>query len=93
MHNILEMYDNLPDSLLDPKAIAEGWQAYKQVNKTFRDKVLHTLLRDWVLLRYEVYTVRTQLSAIFVNCPVPFLSLLFWLSLPRAVLYRTHAGY
>lgn len=40
MHNILEMYDDLPNSLLDPKAIAEGWQAYKQVNKAFRDKVV-----------------------------------------------------
>lgn len=42
LHNMLEMYDNLPNSLLDHEALTDGWQAYKQVNKIFRDKVTET---------------------------------------------------
>lgn len=38
MHGMLEMYDDLPNSLLDDAAITQGWQAYKQVNRAFRDK-------------------------------------------------------
>lgn len=36
---MLEVYDDLPNSLLDDKAITEGWQAYKTVNRAFKDKV------------------------------------------------------
>lgn len=38
---MLEMFDDLPNTntLLDDKAITNGWQAYKQVNRAFRDKV------------------------------------------------------
>lgn len=43
---MLEVYDNLSNSLLDDKAITEGWQAYKTVNRAFRDKVR---LKDMVL--------------------------------------------
>lgn len=41
MHGMLEMFDDLPNTntLLDDKAITAGWQAYKQVNRAFRDKV------------------------------------------------------
>lgn len=43
MHGMLEMYDNLPNTntLLDDKAITSGWQAYKEVNRAFRNKVRH----------------------------------------------------
>jgi len=40
---MLEMYDGLPNTntLQDDKAITSGWQAYKEVNRAFRDKVRH----------------------------------------------------
>ncbi len=43
MHGMLEMYNDLPNAnnLLDDKAITSGWQAYKEVNRAFRDKVRH----------------------------------------------------
>lgn len=38
---MLEMFHDPPNSntLLDDRAITDGWQAYKQVNRAFRDKV------------------------------------------------------
>ena len=39
MHSMLEIYDDLPNSLPDAEFINTGWQAYKEVNRSFRDKV------------------------------------------------------
>lgn len=41
MHGMLEMFHDSPNTntLLDDRAITDGWQAYKQVNRAFRDKV------------------------------------------------------
>lgn len=52
MHGMMEMFDDLPNTntLLDDKAITSGWQAYKQVNRAFRDKVS---IRVIVLLLYH----------------------------------------
>lgn len=43
MHGTLEMFEGHTsantNTLLDDKAITSGWQAFKQVNRAFRDKV------------------------------------------------------
>ncbi|CAM9678759.1 unnamed protein product, partial [Sphacelaria rigidula] len=81
MHNILEMYDDLPDSLLDPSAIAEGWQAFKQVNKAFRDKVVEVFHEGdmiWVhgfhlaiLPAFLERTVKVARIGLFLHTPFP----------------------
>lgn len=39
MHSMLEIYDDQPNSLPVAESINTGWQAYKEVNRAFRDKV------------------------------------------------------
>ena len=37
---MLEIYDDPPNSLPDAESINTDWQAYKEVNRAFRDKVM-----------------------------------------------------
>ncbi|CAM9621887.1 unnamed protein product [Ectocarpus sp. 6 AP-2014] len=81
MHGMLEMYDDLPNSLLDDAAITQGWQAYKQVNRAFRDKVVEVFHEGdmiWIhgfhlaiLPAFLDRTVKVARIGLFLHTPFP----------------------
>ncbi|CAM9119306.1 unnamed protein product [Ectocarpus fasciculatus] len=81
MHGMLEMYDDLPNSLLDDEAITQGWQAYKQVNRAFRDKVVEVFHEGdmiWIhgfhlaiLPAFLDRTVKVARIGLFLHTPFP----------------------
>ncbi|CAN0153793.1 unnamed protein product [Pylaiella littoralis] len=81
MHGMLEMYDNIPNTLLDDSAITSGWQAYKQVNRAFRDKVVevfHEGDKVWVhgfhlaiLPAFLDRSVKVARIGLFLHTPFP----------------------
>eukprot|EP00903_Cladosiphon_okamuranus_P018856 g17344.t1 len=83
MHGMLEMFDDLPNTntLLDDKAITSGWQAYKQVNRAFRDKVVEVFHEGdmiWVhgfhlaiLPAFLDRTVKVARIGLFLHTPFP----------------------
>ncbi|CAM9138735.1 unnamed protein product, partial [Hapterophycus canaliculatus] len=83
LHGMLEMYDVLPNcnSILDDKAITEGWKAYKQVNRAFRDKIVEVFHEGdmvWIhgfhlaiLPAFLGRTVKVARIGLFLHTPFP----------------------
>ncbi|CAM9826529.1 unnamed protein product [Scytosiphon promiscuus] len=83
LHGMLEMYDDFPNcnSILDDKALTEGWQAYKQVNRAFRDKIVEVFHEGdmvWIhgfhlaiLPAFLGRTVKVARIGLFLHTPFP----------------------
>eukprot|EP00904_Undaria_pinnatifida_P002011 jgi/Undpi1/11810/HiC_scaffold_4.g01509.m1 len=81
MHNMLEIYDDLPNSLPNSESINTGWQAYKEVNRAFRDKVVEVFHEGdmiWVhgfhlaiLPAFLDRTVKVARIGLFLHTPFP----------------------
>ncbi|CAM9629073.1 unnamed protein product, partial [Laminaria digitata] len=81
MHSMLEIYDDQPNSLPDAESINTGWQAYKEVNRAFRDKVVEVFHEGdmiWVhgfhlaiLPAFLDRTVKVARIGLFLHTPFP----------------------